>query len=273
MASSARFSIGDPNIIQSAKIKALAEQLNGRGGFRGRIKVATFEVTQEAPDVAAEIIEGYTNIADDLDCATDLIHVVSSDADDDWEGVGAQAVRIWYLQDGDIYSADFDLDGQVHVHLAALGTIDRIIGMEIIASVNAAVPAVIVPQGDITIDVHATGTVYCTIVAGDLYSITATMWVPEGWNMAIASLIPALTKAPAAEAIGDNGINVYIDINGTVTKGQIISLQNSGRDLESPTPFDLPLAGEGYISLLHDSVNTGANLTPTHTVTYLLWED
>jgi hypothetical protein len=271
MATSGRWSIdAAPNVIQEAKYEVLLRKIRER--HISSFWIAQFEMTQQAPDAAAEVIEGYTNIANNLDCATDLIHVLSSDADDAHDGVGAQAVRIWYLKNSLINYADYDLQGQAHVHLAALGIIDRLIGMQIIASTTAAVPAIVVPQGNIVIDVNATGTVYCTITAGNLYSFTCTMWVPAGYKMIIAQLTTAIVSAPTATGIlSTDGVNMYINVNGTVTKGQVIPPFEPV--LHMGQPFDLPLDGEGYIALKHDSTHTDTLVTPTHTITYMLWKE
>lgn len=271
MASAGKFSVGVENPIQGNLIRPILEQLDKRAGYTGRHLVAQFEVTQALPNALADIEEGYTNIADDLDCATDLIHVASSSADDDWNGAGAQAVRIYYLQGGEVLSVDYNLDGQVHVHLAALGTIDRIIGMEIIASPDAVTPAVVVPVGNITIDVHATGTVYCTIVAGDLYSITTKMWVPTGWSMVVIQMVSLITIAEAAAPLLADGMNVGINVNGKVESRSMLP-QYIG-EFTKAMPFNLPLEGEAYICVQHSQLDTDATAcTGFQCVLYLLYE-
>jgi hypothetical protein len=271
MASACKWSIGVENPVQGKLIRPILEELDKRAGYTGSHLVAQFEMTQALPNALADMEEGYTNIANDLDCATDLIHVLSSDADDKHDGAGAQAVRIYYLQSGDVYYADYDLEGATHVHLAALGTIDRLIGMKIIGSVNGT-GAVVVPQGNIIIDIHAGGTVYCTIVAGDLYSITTKMWVPEGWSMVIASCVPLQTIAEAAAPLLSDGMNVGVNVNGTVQSRSILP-QNIGKDFCEPQPFNQPLEGEGYICLQHSQLDTDATAcTATQNVLYLLYE-
>ena len=158
------------------------------------------------------------------------------------------------------------------MHLASLATIDRIVGMEIVASENAAVPAVVVPVGNIIIDVHATGTVYCTIVAGDIYSITSKIWIPEGWSGACVSLVPTFEIANGASPVFANGTNIALDDNGTLKKIRAVTPENDGREFAQPMPFDLPVEGEKYLGIAHETLDTDANLTETIDVTYLLWK-
>jgi hypothetical protein len=273
MASSAEWSISStPTWVQEFRHAELLKTLREMGKKASEIILARFKVTQALPNALADIEEGYTNVANNLDCATDLVHVLSSDADDKHDGAGAQAVRIWYIKSGAISSADFDLEGATHVHLASLGTIDRIIGMEVIGSVNGT-NAVVVPQGNIIIDVHAGGTVYCTIVAGDLYSITSKMWVPTGYTMAAIEIIPLITIVEAAGPLLTDGSNVGININGTVHSRSVLP-ENIGRPFVMPMPFDKPLAGEAYICLQHSQLDTDATaVTETLIVTYCLVKD
>lgn len=274
MATSGRWKITQaPNLLERIKLKEELRELMQQLGSSGKVWwLEHFEITQEAPDAIAVIEEGYTNIANNLDCATDLIHVVSSDAADDKDGAGAQAVRIWYLQDDSVKHVDYDLEGITHVHLAALGTIDRLQGMEIVASQNAAVPAIVAPTGNITIDVHATGTVYCTIPAGSLHSLTTKAWIPEGYQGACVSLVPKFEIANGAAPVFANGTNIALDVNATLTNIQGIPPELNGQDVVNPQPYSLPLDGEAYLGVAHETLDTDANLTETIDVMYLIWE-
>ena len=264
MASSARWRVGDPNIVQDAVLEKVLGALNRRGGFRGKYKVFQCEVTQALPNALADIIEGYTDAWVAADTAD--IHIESTDADDTAAGAGCTGVHLVYWQDGDIYDALIATAGAAHSHLA-LGTIDEIIGMYVDLAVT------LVPQGIITLKNHAESAVYCTIVAGDTYSITSKMWSAAGWNMAVVSCVPLIAIVEAAAPLLSDGCNVGINVNGTVQSRSVLP-ENIGREFAEPMPFNLPLAGAGYICLQHSQLDTDATaVTATQNVMILLWED
>jgi len=267
MASNAKWKImnlEDLDIIEAAKFEKLISEFRRRSGKRDdQMIFAKFEVTQVLPNALADIIEGYTNAFDSI--ATTTLHILSSDADDTVGGAGCEGVHLVYIKGNVIYDTLYPLAGTAHSHINN-GTWDRLIGMYVDLTTT------VVPQGNIILDVHLTGTVYCTIVAGDTYSITSKMWVPSGWKMAVVDLVPLITIVGAASPLLTDGSNVGINVNGTVQSRSVLP-ENIGRPFADPMPLNLPLAGEAYICLQHSQLDTDATaVTQTLNMTCMLWQ-
>lgn len=262
MASKARWTVGRPTWIDEFRHAEALKKLREAGYFD--IIVGHFEVTQEMPNALADIIEGYTDAFDSVDTTT--LHVESTDTDDDVGGAGCEGVHIVYIgSDHEFYDLSQALDGTSHSHINQ-GTWDRLIGMYVDLSET------LVPQGTVTLKNHAETAVYCTIVAGDQYSITSEMWVPSGYNGVVASLVPLYTIVEAAAPVLTDGSNVGVNVNGTV-QSRSVRPENIGRPFADPMPFNIPLEGEGYICLQHSQLDTDADaMTQTLNMECLLYK-
>ena len=262
MASSCKWSVsGTKNWVQEFRHEELLRKLRQSGKKDSEIILAQFEVTQALPNALADIIEGYTNAFDSIDTTT--LHILSSDADDTVGGAGCEGVHLVYIKGNVITDTLYPLAGTAHSHINN-GTWDRLIGMYVDLTTT------VVPQGNIVLDVHLTGTVYCTIAVGDTFSITSKMWVPSGYTMAVIEVIPLFTIVESATPLLTDGSNVGINVNGTVQSRSVLP-ENIGRPFVQPMPFSTPLAGEAYICLQHSQLDTDATaVTQTLIVTYCL---
>jgi len=270
MASKTRFKIAcacDLDIITQSRFSAVISEYQRRYNKKdSEMYLAQFVTRKLAPDAKVEVIEGYTN----LSSGAFTTEIVSSSANDHiGHGTTCEEVIVYYIDANGApaheHVAMHATNGTTHVHWTTAHK--RVIGME--ASVGT-------PAGNITMNkVGDVGTCYCTIVAGDIYSITATMWCGLGWNMAIVSLISSIVFSPSATppAYGDFA-NVYVDANATVTDAVIVTHDNCGKNIIDPAPL-LPVAGVAagsYISIQHESTHTDVNVEVTENVTYLLWK-
>lgn len=260
MASKSRFEITQaPNILQEAKFKELLAALRARNGMLGKqFWLAQFEVTQEAPDAIANINEGETNTFDGTAAAA-VVDIVSSAAADK-----GKSGTLWGISSAGIASEDFTLDAtDATTPVTSTTEWIRLIGMTLDAAC----------AGNITVS-ETGGAVnqYMLLVAGDTYSISCTMWCPDGYSMAVVSLVPVFEIANGASPVFANGCNVGVNVNGTVSiRG--ITPENIGKEIDLPQPFMLPHSDDGYIAIQHETMDTDANITETITVTYLVWED
>jgi len=263
MASNAKWRVARPTWQDEFKYGEMLRKMREAGIYD--IWVAHFEVTQALPNALADIIEGYTDAFDSINTVTTAIHIESSDADDTDGGAGCEGVHIVYIKGNEITDTLFPTAGAAHSEVVD-GTWDRLIGMYVDLATT------VVPQGNITLKNHAETAVYCTIIAGDTYSITSKMWVPSGYEGLVVSVVPLYTIVEAAGPLLTDGSNVGININGTVQSRSVLP-ENIGRALVDPMPFNLPLDGEAYICLQHSQLDTDATaMTQTLNADYLIYK-
>jgi hypothetical protein len=262
MANVCRYSISaTKTLAQEVMFEKWLLKLRQQGKKDSELIIATFEVGTTGADTATEIIVGYTNAFSAIDTTT--LHILSSDAKDTAAGVGAQAVTIDYIKAGVITSKEFEMAGTSHSHIND-GTWDRIIGMRVTRVGTEGDPA-----GNIVLDVHATGTVYCTIPAASNYSITSKMWLSTLYNGTPVSVCCSTAYTAAATAdFKVIGTNLDIDMNGSViTKGVPVYAQD--RELLVCPP--IAITGDKYMSLKQQSWDTTLNQEMSACVTYLIW--
>jgi hypothetical protein len=261
MASKSRWRCTRPNWIDEYKFSDLLAKLRETGV--SDIYIMQIETSQILPNALADIIEGYTNGFDSVD--TETLHVLSSDANDKVGDAGCEYVHIVYIKGNVIYDLKQPMDGTDHSHIDQ-GTWDRVIGMYVDLTET------VVPQGNIVLDVNATGTVYCTIVAGDTHSITTKCWIPTGYKGMVVELVPSFTIVEAAGPLFADGMNVGVNLNGTVYSRSVVP-ENIGHAWAEPMPYDLPLDGESYIAMQHSQLDTDATAnTGTINVSYLIYK-
>jgi hypothetical protein len=260
MANVCRYRIGLPDWRQEAKFADILKKL--RDTKVSDIYIAEFEIGMTGPDASAEMIAGYTNAFSAIDTTT--LHILSSDAKDTAAGVGAQAVTIDYIKAGVICSKEFEMAGTSHSHIND-GTWDRVIGMRV-----TRVGTELDPAGNIVLDVHATGTVYCTIPAASNYSITSKMWLSTSYyGMPISVSCSTAYTAAATADFKVIGQNLGVNMNGT-SKIFGVPVYDQNRELlQCPI---IPITGDKYMSLMNQSWDTTLNQEMAACVSYLVWK-
>jgi len=244
--------------VERAQLKDILTELN-RNHRQSQIWLFKAETSLTTVDAMAAMEVGYTNAFDSVDTTT--LHLVSSSADDAVAGPGCTEVTVVGVKSNAFHTKAIAMAGASHAHIND-GTWDRLIGMYASAGT---------PVGNIVLDVHATGTVYCTIAATQTYSVTTKVWVPTGFTGAVVSVIPIVPLTAAATFVVADGAMVGIDINGTV-QTRYVGPENIGKEFCQPMPFNLPITGEKYMSIQIGACDTDLHGTPTIIVTYLIWE-
>ena len=188
MASSCRFSFDNPNVLQEARFEKILAALRRIGMNSSTMKLLSIEVTQEAPDAEADIVEGYNDELDGVAVPV-VLDIVSSDAGDT-----SKAGTIYGLDGDGVWTAEtFTLDAADAT--SAVTTVTewcRIFGVELDAACAG------------TITVHENGgavSTYCTVTIADLFSITTRVYVPNGWQCVALEVVPKYEVANGATPV------------------------------------------------------------------------
>ena len=238
-------------------------------------KIIELNIQQEAPDAIAEIMVNYTAIFDGTATAA-VVYLDSSDAKDTSAGVGTRTIKVLSTNEaGNDYQENTDnMVGQT-------GTATGEKHQRLIAVKAMSAGAEKDTAGTLTIQDDAGGTnKHMTIAAGDLSSISARIYMPDGWEglmYYIRAQVGQVANATAAitpdtgflfQPIWEENVSLLSD------DGRIYPVSSSGEPIElyNATPIIASNGGANYISLQHIAKEADNNALALYKIIYIVWD-
>lgn len=227
----------------------------------------------EAPDAAAEM--GNANGLDVLDGTGTPIHifVISSQAADAAAGTGMRTVGVYGIDADNDYVLDtITLTGAVEAEGAVL--FKRVISAFGITFGSGKVAA-----GNISISDTGQAATYLYIAAGRNHADRMRFWVADGYKAMVANLYIESHEPAGAASVdldaGSNVWNIHCESDAIPDQVEDVPIHTivplSSRDIH-PHHEIVTGSDESYISLWHQTVNTGANMYQDTTMLILVFK-
>ena len=238
-------------------------------------KILELNIQQEAPDAEAEIMVNYTAIFDGTATAA-VVFYDSTDAKDTSAGVGTRTIKILSVNElGNDYQEIIDL----MVGLTGTATAEKHQRLIAVKGMSAGTEAD--TAGTLTIQDDAGGTnKHMTIAAADMSSISARLYLPDGWvglMYYIKASKPEVADATAA-IVADTGFifkPIWDDGSGVAIDGALsysVSSSSGAVELYNVTPIIASALGQAYISLNHVSKEADLNSLALYKIIYVMWD-
>lgn len=238
-------------------------------------KIIELNIQQEAPDAEAEIIVDYTVIFDGTATAK-VAYYDSSDVKDTSAGVGTKTIKVLSTNEAgnDYQEITDDMVGQT-------GTATAEKHQRLIAVKGMTAGAEGDTAGTLTIQDDAGGTnKHMTIAAANMSSISARIYMPDGWKglmYYIHASKPEVADA-TAEIILDTGFifKPFWDDASGVDIDDVLSYTVSSSvgavEVYNATPIIASADGAAYITLKHVTKEADLNALALYKIIYVVWD-
>lgn len=240
-------------------------------------KILELYIQQEAPDTTlTEIMVNYTAIFDGTATAK-VVYYDSTSAEDGVAGDGIITIKMLSTNE-----ASNDYQEITDAMAGTTGTATTEKHQRIIAVKAMSAGANGDAEGTVTLQDDAGGTnKHVTIVAGDVSSVSARLYMPNDWEGLMYYLRATLVTASDAAALTANDgvmfrpiVHDAAAIAGVASdeaEVMMVTTESGPREYWNLTPVISSNDGANYISLGHVTIDTDVNQTASYKILYVMW--